>query len=125
MDYAAFVKTMINCASCSKTILVFAIIYNVNTIFPNSLHFQEDLGHFRNSPGDVRLREVATKNRAHYRRLRKELEDLTDHGLRMLKSLQRPEANIMQRLAVQLLCKQLDQAWTYFNRYVIMHLLLV
>ena len=22
----------------------------------------------------------------------------------------------MQRLAVQLLCKQLDQAWTYFNR---------
>ena len=34
----------------------------------------------------------------------------------MLKSLQRPGANIMQRLAVQLLCKQLDQAWTYFNR---------
>jgi hypothetical protein len=34
----------------------------------------------------------------------------------MLKSLQRPEANVMQRLAVQLLCKQLDQAWTYFNR---------
>ena len=83
------------------------------------------MGHFRNSPGDVRLREVATKNRAHYRRLRKELEDLTDHGLRMLKSLQRPEANIMQRLAVQLLCKQLDQAWTYFNRYVIMYLLIM
>ena len=74
------------------------------------------MGHFRNSPGDARLREVATKNRAHYRRLRTELEDLTDRGLRMLKSLQRPEANIMQRLAVQLLCKQLDQAWTYFNR---------
>ncbi len=34
----------------------------------------------------------------------------------MLKSLQRPGANVMQRLAVQLLCKQLDQAWTYFNR---------
>ena len=101
----------------------YIIVYNISEK-KNSLHFQEDLGHFRNSPGDVRLREVATKNRAHYRRLRKELEDLTDHGLRMLKSLQRPEANIMQRLAVQLLCKQLDQAWTYFNRYVIMHLLL-
>ena len=50
------------------------------------------------------------------RRLRKELEELTDHGLLMLKSLQRPEANVMQRLAVQVLCKQLDQAWTYFNR---------
>ena len=62
------------------------------------------------------LREVASKNRRSYRLLRKELEDLTDHGLLMLKSLQRPDANIMQRLAVQVLCKQLDQAWTYFNR---------
>ena len=77
---------------------------------------QEDLRHFRSSPGDVRLREIASKNRSCYRRLRKELEELTDHGLRMLKSLQRPGANVMQRLAVQLLCKQLDQAWTYFNR---------
>lgn len=77
---------------------------------------QEDLRHFRSSPGDARLREIASKNRSCYRRLRKELEELTDHGLRMLKSLQRPSANIMQRLAVQLLCKQLDQAWTYFNR---------
>jgi hypothetical protein len=34
--------------------------------------------------------------------LRKELEELTDHGLRMLKSLQRPGANIMQRLAVRI-----------------------
>ena len=62
------------------------------------------------------LREVAAKNRNSYRRLRKELEDLTDHGMLMLKSLQRPEANVMQRLAVQVLCKQLDQAWTYFSR---------
>ena len=106
---------------CASGFILHNMTIYIST-FPNSLHFQEDLGHFRNSPGDVRLREVATKNRAHYRRLRKELEDLTDHGLRMLKSLQRPEANIMQRLAVQLLCKQLDQAWTYFNRYVIMHL---
>ncbi|CAB4067131.1 unnamed protein product [Lepeophtheirus salmonis] len=62
------------------------------------------------------LRDVATKNRSNYRRLRKELEELTDRGLLMLKSLQRPDANVMQRLAVQVLCKQLDQAWTYFNR---------
>ena len=55
---------------------------------------------FRSSPGDARLREIASKNRACYKRLRKELEELTDHGLRMLKSLQRPGANIMQRLAV-------------------------
>ena len=34
MDYAAFVKTMINCASCSKTILVtiFASKYLYNSI---------------------------------------------------------------------------------------------
>ena len=57
--------------------------------------------HFRSSPGDARLREIASKNRACYKRLRKELEELTDHGLRMLKSLQRPGANIMQRLAVR------------------------
>ncbi len=62
------------------------------------------------------LKEAASRNRGNYRRLRKELEDLTDHGLLMLKSLQRPEANVMQRLAVQVLCKQLDQAWTYFSR---------
>ena len=58
--------------------------------------------HFRSSPGDARLREIASKNRACYKRLRKELEELTDHGLRMLKSLQRPGANIMQRLAVRI-----------------------
>ena len=62
------------------------------------------------------LREIASKNRSCYRRLRKELEDLTEHGLHMLKTLQRPDANVMQRLAVQILCKQLDQAWTYFSR---------
>lgn len=62
------------------------------------------------------LRELANKNRRNYRTLRKELEELTDHGLLMLKSLQRPDSNVMQRLAVQVLCKQLDQAWTYFNR---------
>ena len=62
------------------------------------------------------LKESAQRNRGSYRRLRKELEELTDHGLLMLKSLQRPDANVMQRLAVQVLCKQLDQAWTYFNR---------
>ena len=41
---------------------------------------------------------------------------MTEHGLHMLKNLQRPDSNVMQRLAVQVLCKQLDQAWTYFNR---------
>lgn len=72
---------------------------------------QEDI----NYRGEA-LREIAAKNRGNYRKLRKELEDLTDHGLLMLKSLQRPDANVMQRLAVQVLCKQLDQAWTYFSR---------
>ena len=62
------------------------------------------------------LKDAAHRNRGSYRKLRKELEELTDHGLLMLKSLQRPDANVMQRLAVQVLCKQLDQAWTYFNR---------
>ncbi len=47
------------------------------------------------------IRAIATKNRINYRRLRKELEELTDHGMLMLKSLQRPDANVMQRLAVQ------------------------
>ena len=62
------------------------------------------------------LRAVATKNRSNYRRLKKELEELTEHGMLMLASLQRPDANVMQRLAVQVLCRQLDQAWTYFSR---------
>ena len=81
-----------------------------------------DLFSFHDSSEDVNyracdsLREIAAKNRTCYRRLRKELEDLTEHGLHMLKTLQRPDANVMQRLAVQILCKQLDQAWTYFSR---------
>ena len=41
------------------------------------------------------LKESAQRNRGSYRRLRKELEELTDHGLLMLKSLQRPDANVM------------------------------
>ena len=71
----------------------------------------EDVNAFKDD-----LRQVAAKNRSNYRRLRDELSELTEHGLVMLKRFQRPEANVMQRLAVQVLCKQLEQAWTYFNR---------
>ena len=101
---------------CSRTISSFPTVF-LSIILARrlaqfvSLLNQEEVNYRADS-----LREVAAKNRNSYRRLRKELEDLTDHGMLMLKSLQRPEANVMQRLAVQVLCKQLDQAWTYFSR---------
>ena len=77
--------------------------------------------HFRSSPGDARLREIASKNRACYKRLRKELEELTDHGLRMLKSLQRPGANIMQRLAVRIFFSFLTADCLYFQSQLIVY----
>ena len=77
--------------------------------------------HFRSSPGDARLREIASKNRACYKRLRKELEELTDHGLRMLKSLQRPGANIMQRLAVSVFFSFLTADCLHFPYQLIVY----
>ena len=60
--------------------------------------------------------QIAERNRGCYRKLRAELESLTESGLCLNKKLLGNGANVMQRLAVQVLCKQLDQAWTYFNR---------
>ena len=96
--------------------LVEAFSFNARRIARKLAHFvgvlnREDLNYHADS-----LREVAAKNRTIYRRLRKELEDLTNHGHYLMTSLQNPDANLMQRLAVQILCKQLDQAWTYFSR---------
>ena len=96
--------------------LVEAFSFNARRIARKLAHFvgvlnREDLNYHAES-----LRDVAAKNRTIYRRLRKELEDLTNHGHYLMTSLQNPDANLMQRLAVQILCKQLDQAWTYFSR---------
>ena len=93
-----------------------AFSFNARRIARKLAHFvgvlnREDLNYHAES-----LRDVAAKNRTIYRRLRKELEDLTNHGHYLMTSLQNPDANLMQRLAVQILCKQLDQAWTYFSR---------
>jgi hypothetical protein len=95
--------------------------FNARRVARRLAHFvgvlnQEDALNSGGAIGSESLKDVAHRNRGSYRRLRKELEELTDHGLLMLKSLQRPDANVMQRLAVQVLCKQLDQAWTYFSR---------
>merc|ERR1719233_1457003 len=45
-----------------------------------------------------------------------ELEDLTEQGVYMLGKFQDEGANLMQRLAVQMLCYQLDNTWQYFTR---------
>ena len=60
--------------------------------------------------------QVAEKNRSCYRRLRTELEDLTEQGVFMLGKFQEEGANVMQKLAVQMLCYQLDNTWQYFTR---------
>ena len=65
------------------------------------LHQEETVSPNSGGAAVEALKEAAQRNRGGYRRLRKELEELTDHGLLMLKSLQRPDANMMQRLAVQ------------------------
>jgi len=90
--------------------LVEPFSFNARRIARKLAHFvgvlnREDLSYETES-----LRDIATKNRTVYRRLRKELEDLTNHGQHLLLDLQNPDGNMMQRLAVQILCKQLDQA---------------
>jgi len=74
---------------------------------------QEDMKHHNNND---RLQEVAQKNRSCYRQLRSELEDLTGQGVFMLAKFEEEGANMMQRLAVQMLCYQLDSTWQYFTR---------
>ncbi len=83
--------------------LVEAFSFNARRIARKLAHFvgvlnREDLNYHADS-----LREIAAKNRTIYRRLRKELEDLTNHGHYLMTSLQNPDANLMQRLAVQVL----------------------
>ena len=58
--------------------------------------------------GNHVLLQVAQKNRSCYRQLRTELEDLTGQGVFMLAKFEEEGANMMQRLAVQMLCYQLD-----------------
>jgi hypothetical protein len=89
--------------------LVESFSFNARRIARKLAHFvgvlnREDLNYQADS-----LREVAAKNRTIYRRLRKELEDLTNHGHYLMTRLQNPDANMMQKFAVQILCKQLDQ----------------
>jgi len=74
---------------------------------------QEDISKHQNHDT---IQEVAHKNRNCYRRLRMELEDLTEQGVYMLGKFQDEGANLMQRLAVQMLCYQLDNTWQYFTR---------
>jgi len=74
---------------------------------------QEDVGKFQ-CHEDVQ--QIAQKNRSYYCHLRRELEDLTERGVHLLHRLQDDGANIMQRLAVQMLCYQLDNTWQYFTR---------
>ena len=44
-----------------------------------------------------------------------ELESLTEGGDYLSKKMQENGANIMQRLAVDILCNQLDVTWNYFT----------
>jgi len=74
---------------------------------------QEDISQHKNKD---KIQEVAEKNRSCYRRLRTELEDLTEQGVFMLGKFQEEGANVMQKLAVQMLCYQLDNTWQYFTR---------
>ena len=59
--------------------------------------------------------QVAQKNRSCYRQLRTELEELTGQGVFMLAKFEEEGANMMQRLAVQMLCYQLENTWQYFT----------
>lgn len=61
------------------------------------------------------VRQIAERNRDCYRRLRKELEDLTEQGAVLGTKLSEEGATVMQRLAVQMLCSQLDNTWQYFT----------
>ena len=53
--------------------------------------------------------QIAERNRGCYRKLRAELESLTESGLCLNKKLLGNGANVMQRLAVEMLCNQLGR----------------
>ena len=55
-------------------------------------------------------------NRSHYKKLRAELHNLTAGGSYMQCTMQEEGANNMQRLAVQIICQQLEKTWQYFTR---------
>jgi len=78
--------------------------------FVRSLN-KEDLKHHNNNE---MIQEVAHKNRSYYRQLHTELEELTRQGVFLLARFEEEGANMMQRLAVQMLCYQLDSTWQYF-----------
>ena len=59
--------------------------------------------------------QVAERNRGIYRRLRTELESLAEGGVYLGRKMQENGANIMQKLAVDILCNQLDETWNYFT----------
>jgi len=61
------------------------------------------------------VKEIVERNRECYRKLRTELESLTENGVCLNKKLLVNGANVMQRLAVEMLCNQLDNTWEYFT----------
>merc|ERR1711971_299668 len=61
------------------------------------------------------IREIAERNRGCYRKLRAELESLTETGICLNKKLVMTGASVMQRLTVEMLCNQLDNTWKYFT----------
>ena len=59
--------------------------------------------------------QIAERNRGCYRKLRAELESLTESGICLNKKLLISGASVMQRLTVEMLCNQLDNTWKYFT----------
>ena len=59
--------------------------------------------------------QIAERNRGCYRKLRTELESLTESGICLNKKLVMTGASVMQRLTVEMLCNQLDNTWKYFT----------
>ena len=59
--------------------------------------------------------QIAERNRGCYRKLRTELESLTESGICLNKKLVVSGASVMQRLTVEMLCNQLDNTWKYFT----------
>ena len=59
--------------------------------------------------------QIAERNRGCYRKLRAELESLTESGICLNKKLLMSGASVMQRLTVEMLCNQLDNTWKYFT----------
>jgi len=91
----------VSATKCAKRMGTFVKILNKEDI---SIHKNRDT-----------IREVAERNRGIYRRLRTELESLAEGGVYLGRKMQENGANIMQRLAVDIMCNQLDETWNYFT----------